>query len=266
MIRFWCSACTQAIEGSEDQGGTLIPCPRCGQTMCVPTLLPVERAPALGGYRQGSSARPGKRRLFSALFYPIWGISSPASMLLALCLFPLPWVQIQCSRPIGDSGTKVLAEQSGLQAAYGGYTENPLFQHAEFERQRKSVIEEFKGKERELPRSGWMILFPLLLVAGIIAGFRIRRQPLRSALLIACSALAGLVLFVQAYTGFPLERALPDRSAGSISLGEMIKIQTSSPTLFETHYTGWFWLTIVFVLGSLVASSAEWWMRTHRSS
>jgi hypothetical protein len=71
-----------------------------------------------------------------------------------------------------------------------------------------------------------MILFPLLLVAGIIAGFRVRGQSLRSALLIACSALAGLVLFVQAYTGFPLERALPDRSAGSVNLGETIKIQT----------------------------------------
>jgi hypothetical protein len=190
-------------------------------------------------------------------------MGSPAAMVLALCLFPLPWVQVQCSRPIADTGTKVLAEQSGFQAAYGGYSENPVFQNAEFERQRRSVLEELKGKDTGLRWSGWMILYPLLLVCGIVAGFRIWRHPLRSVVLIACSALACFVLFIQAYTGFPLERALPNRAAGSIRLGEIVEIETSSPTLFETHYTGWFWLTIVSVLGSLLVASAEsWTLRT----
>jgi hypothetical protein len=106
----------------------------------------------------------------------------------------------------------------------------------------------------------WTILYALLLVSGILAGILVRRNALRSALLIGCSISAGLALLLQARIGFPLERALPDTVVKRISLGETIGIEVSSGTLLETRYTGWFWLTVFAVLGSLAAACAESWI------
>jgi hypothetical protein len=181
-------------------------------------------------------------------------------LLLALLLFPLPWVQVQCTESIGNSRTKTLVEQSGLQMVYGGYSEKPLLRDAQFERQRRSVQERLSLKDSALPGSWWIILYAFLLVSGILAGILIRHNSLRSALLIGCSVSAGLVLLVQARIGFPLERALPDTFVKRVSLGETIGIELSSGTLLETHYTGWFWLTIFAVLGSLAAACTESWI------
>jgi hypothetical protein len=103
-------------------------------------------------------------------------------------------------------------------------------------------------------------------VSGILAGILVRSNARRSALLLGCSASAVLVLLVQARRGFPLERALPDTIVKRISLGETIGIEVSSGTLLETRYTGWFWLTVFAVLGSLAVAAAEFWiLRTNHS-
>src|SRR5262249_5362629 len=150
---------------------------------------------------------------------PLWRMASPAMMLLGLILFPLPWIQVRCTQPIGERGTKLLAVQSGLQAAYGGYSENPTLATPELERQRKSARENFQQMDN-LPRSGWMILFPFLLLAAVLAGLVVWGSPLRSALLIGLSAAAGFVLLIQASAGFPLERTLRSVSSSNVSLGD----------------------------------------------
>jgi hypothetical protein len=181
-------------------------------------------------------------------------------LFLALLLFPLPWVQVQCDRPIGNSGTRTLAEQSGLQAIYGGYTENPVLQTAPFEPQRKAAQEELLPKDGAVARSMWMALYALLLVSGMLAGILVWKNPLRSALLIGCSALAALVLFIQVRLGFPLEQAVPKTVATQVSLGQRIGMEIAAPTLLETRYTGWFWLSVVAVLGALGAAATEFWV------
>jgi hypothetical protein len=270
MIRFCCSGCNSGIEVPEDRGGDLIHCPRCGQRTRVPTLVPIEPVPdpgvaAVRPWVTGGNAQPGgvrlRRKWFrSVLGWAVYRFASPATLLVALLLFPLPWVQIQCDRPIGDSGTRTLVEQSGLQAIYGGYSENPLLRNAQFERQRKSAQEELLQKDGTVPRSPWLTLYPLLLVSGILAGLLVWSNPRRSMLLIGCSASAGLVLFLQAWIGFPLERALPRTVATQVGLGQRVGIEISAPTLLESRYTGWFWLTTVAVLGSLAAAGTEFWI------
>jgi hypothetical protein len=115
-------------------------------------------------------------------------------------------------------------------------------------------------------KSTWIILYPLLLLSGILAGLLIWSNPLRSALLVGCSASAGLVLFVQAYIGFPLERALPNTVAKRVSLGETLGLEISAGTFLQTRYTGWFWLTVVGVLGSLAAACTESWIIRNKLS
>jgi hypothetical protein len=153
----------------------------------------------------------------------------------------------------------MLVEQSGLQATYGGYTENPILQNVQFEQQRQSA--EVKSlKERPMDRSMWMVLYALLVAGGVLAGLLVWRTPLRSGLLIGCSASAGLVLLMQARSGFPLEHAFPSTVTKQVSIGPTIEMQVSSPTLLQTRYTVWFWLTVVAVCASLVASCAEFWI------
>src|SRR5436190_10915453 len=126
MIGFSCSSCGGDMEVPEDQGGYTIRCPRCGRSARVPTLLPIE--PAAGGGSAGArpaTAGGGSPRAAQGTS-PVRRFASPAMLLLAICLFPLPWVQVRCDRPIDDRGTRTLAEQSGLQAVYGGYSENPV--------------------------------------------------------------------------------------------------------------------------------------------
>src|SRR5262249_35020125 len=109
-------------------------------------------------------------------------------------------------------------------------------------------------------RSLWMALYALFLVSGLFAGCLVWNNRLRSALLLGCSALAALVLFIQARVGFPLEQALPKTVATQVSLGQRVGMEISTPTLLETRYTGWFWLSVVAVLGSLVAAGTEFWV------
>jgi hypothetical protein len=269
MIQFCCPGCNAGIEVSEDRGGNLVHCPRCGQAARVPTLVPIEPFPDVGmaavrpsaGHRQPGGVRFAMKRFLPVLAWPAGRFGSPAALLLALLFFPLPWVQIRCDRPIGDSGTRTLVEQSGLQAAYGSYSENPILQTAPFETQRKAAQERILAKDGAVARSLWMALYALFLVTGIFAGCLVWNHRLRSALLIGCSALAAVVLFIQVRVGFPLEQALPETVATQVSLGQRVGIEISAPTLLETRYTGWFWLSIVAVLGSLVAAGTESWVR-----
>src|SRR5436853_6802278 len=122
MIRFSCSGCSSGIEVLEDRGGNTIYCPRCGQPALVPTFLPIEPATNQGITavrppitRRNSPRRDvwlSTKRILSLPALPVCRFGSPATLLLALLLFPLPWVRVQCDRPIAHGGTRTLVEQS----------------------------------------------------------------------------------------------------------------------------------------------------------
>jgi hypothetical protein len=256
MIRFSCSRCGSAIEVPEEQGGITIHCSRCGNPTSVPTLVAVESG------RVHSRIAPGlawQSWLRGFPFVPWRRQGSPALLLLALVLFPLPWVQIQCDKPLGNSGSKTVAEQSGFQAAYGGYSENPVVLEARFEDERKAIQAKTLEKDGARLWSGWMVLYPILLLGGIAAGLLIRKVWLRSALLLCCTLGVGFVLLMQTRVGFPLEQAVPRAGPKQVSIGDMIKVETSSIPGFEIHYTGWFWLAATAVLGALVVACADAW-------
>lgn len=274
MIQFCCSGCSAALSVSEDRSGSMISCPHCGRRMRVPTFLPIEShsepersalpTVVTAGKFQPSGSRYGKKRFLSILTFPVYHFGSPAALLLALFLFPLPWVQVQCDKPIGTSGTKIVVEQSGLQTIYGGYSENAFLRDAGYARERKAAQDRLSREKNA--GSAWMVLYPLLLVMGTLAGLFVWSFPRRPLALVGCSTSACLVLFVQARLGFPVERALPHALAKRVHLGESVGIEITAPTSLETRYTGWFWLTVAAVLASLVGACAEAWLMRRKAA
>src|SRR5438477_7897200 len=162
------------LDVAEDRGGSTVHCPCCGRPLCVPTLLPAGTVP---GPAAGAPARAAGRKVLAlaARALPVWRFGSPAGLLLALALFFLPWVEVRCDRPFGDRGTKTLADQSGLQAAYGGYTEAPLAPTARSERDR--IEEQARALRGEVALSGspLMTVYPLALLGGCLLGLLVRR-------------------------------------------------------------------------------------------
>jgi hypothetical protein len=247
MIRFTCAQCLAQMEVPEDQGGRGIACPRCGHVQYVPTLLPVEAppvAPRLAG------ARPG---------YIPWRYGSPAGLLLALILFPLPWIDVRCDRPIDPSGNRSLVEQSGLQAAYGGYTETPTFRT---ERERRPA----QNAPADLPGAPLMVLYGLCLAGGLFCGIAVRRRPLRLAGQVGTSALALVLLYLQAHRGFPLELAVTSPPVREATAEVLLRGLLGQSGLVEVRYTAWFWLTVAAVAASLLAALAEGAREARKSS
>src|SRR5262249_31423782 len=105
-----------------------------------------------------------------------WRVASPSALLLALLVFPLPWVQIQCDRKppsprnffndVGLSGqpwdslsfwerdSVTLLEQSGLEAALGVCS--PTNDDAA------------KKANRDMRGSPWMAVYPVIVVLGVV--------------------------------------------------------------------------------------------------
>src|SRR5262245_6884893 len=111
MIRFACPECRRTLELPEDRGGATVGCPHCGRPVSVPTLLPVDgasgatagaSAPARGTPRSPPGTNPLARAAARAARAPrLWRSGSRASLLFALLLFFLPWVEVRCDAPPG---------------------------------------------------------------------------------------------------------------------------------------------------------------------
>jgi hypothetical protein len=209
-----------------------------------------------------ASARTLGRRAtaLTARTLPLRRFVSPASLLLALVLFPLPWIDVRCDRPLGERGSRTLVQQSGLQAAYGGYTEAPIPHTTQTDRERiEARVRAIRG-ELILSWSPLMVAYPLVLLGGIVLGVRARRHQSRTAALVACCVAAGLLLWVEASWGFPLERAVRSVDVKGRVPGADVFVALSTSGLVEVGYTKWFWLSAVAVGGALAAAGAEWWL------
>jgi hypothetical protein len=271
MIRFACPECRRTVEFPEDCGGGTVGCPSCGRPLCVPTLLPVDgglgspegasvSAPARGAQRSQPGTNPlGKAATLLARAPRLWRFGSRASLLLALLLFFLPWVEVRCDAPLGERRSQTLAVQSGLQAAYGGFTEMPLSHTSRGERDR--VEAQFRALKGELAVawSPLMAVYPLALLGGCLAGLLVRRDRLRPAALVG-GGLAASLLLIQASQGFPLERAARTLDAKGRLADADFRVALSTSGLLDVRYTPWFWLSAVALGTALAAACTELWL------
>jgi hypothetical protein len=149
---------------------------------------------------------------------------SPSCLLVALILFPLPWVEIQCTARkkvapttafLARSGvqdemaerlvpweqeTETMFTESGLQAALGAFTPHPKMNDREGIQQLAELV----------PPAPLMMLFPILLVVGIVSAvLPDEARDRRRKVILACILTALVLMVVQSLLGFPLEKALP---------------------------------------------------------
>ena len=260
MIRFACPECRWTLEVPEDQGGGTVRCPCCGRSLGVPTLVPVAgvaRPPA--GASVSASAIGAPRTPWGlARALPLTRFGSPASLFLALLLFPLPWIEVRCNGPVGGSEARTLAKQSGLQAAYGGYSEAPLSPAARSERDRIEARVHASQVEPTVSWSPLMAVYPFALLGGCWLGLRARRDWVRSAAVVGCSLAAALLFLLQASKGFPLEQAVRTVDTQGRVAGTDFRIALNTSGLVEVGYTPWFWLSAVALTGALAAPVADW--------
>ena len=119
----------------------------------------------------------------------LWRFASPTTLLFALILFPLPWVEIQCpsknSPPPGSLQAKLPAwlvgplyekhdpvlTQSGLQAVSGGW------QHSDPKwPETPEGVKVGHALSAAMSRAPLLASWPALLLGGIVAGWT---MPLR---------------------------------------------------------------------------------------
>jgi hypothetical protein len=193
---------------------------------------------------------------------------SPASLLLALMLFPLPWVSIECPHrsrqaPITTFLTRrgipdemadrlvpweqdagVLFTQSGLEAALGTCTAR------ESENETEAVKNDLAELRSQLRWSPLMALFPFVVTIGIIAGF----CPSGKRLLIL-STLTGLsLLSFQTLCGFSVVRAFGEscRRDAEARPGAA-KLDPAA----LTHHTAWLMLTFFALIAATLLSAVD---------
>jgi hypothetical protein len=196
-------------------------------------------------------------------------IAAPSYLLLALLMFPLPWVQIQCIKQAAPStppavdrikplemisrllprwDARTLLSQSGLQAACGTCWVNPeVNDPAEVERQWVAAMR----------ASFLMALWPAVMLGGVVAGLLLPTGRRRRWAVGGCAAAALLLVFAQVLAGFPVEDAwrkldpegYEKQAAGTADLKEGAICRT---------YTYWFLLAVLSTGWALVLTGLEW--------
>jgi hypothetical protein len=171
----------------------------------------------------------------------IWRFVSPSTLLFALILFPLPWIEIQCPGfldtdkttivkkrivdeiervpknkssspqlrdwlgkflPGSEPQKAVLIRQSGLQAACGGWSFGSEV-NTESSQTAKLSAEIGAG----MAPSWRMIGYGLVLSAGVAVGYWLRRSKRRCAVIGLCAVTALTLAVAERVAGFPLEDA-----------------------------------------------------------
>jgi hypothetical protein len=199
----------------------------------------------------------------------------PSGLLLALLMFPLPWVELQCEkdarkrppRPPTKAATPALPQgvwqwflahflpsnrewgtvlsQSGLQAARARYSGDARQISDRFEK-------DFNAK---LTWSPLMALLPVILCAGFLSGLLLRAKHGRRIVLTACT-LAALGLFVgQIAAGFPMEKTFLEMLQEDLKRNGPTQVAEVS----RIRYTFWLGLAVCGVLAAAFALASEWY-------
>lgn len=209
----------------------------------------------------------------------LWRFTSPTTLLFALILFPLPWVEIQCpsKKPPPAAGSvqaklpswvgdlffqphDAILTQSGLQAVFRGWSHSdPKF--PETPEQTKTA----RDVNEAMPRAAALILWPALLLAGIGAGSGMRPGRWRRIIVASCAGGALSIALVQRAMGFPLEHAYRSLAIEDALLKARETGVPPSPQAIDaevkavTRYTAWFWLAQYAIALTFSVLAAEWW-------
>jgi formylglycine-generating enzyme required for sulfatase activity len=184
-------------------------------------------------------------------------LAAPTKLAGAAILFCLPWTAIQCHYTL-DNGTKhrdVVITQSGLQAAYGGWTAStPL------EGYRHLRPPDPNQANQNEPRAPLMIVYGAAIVLGIVAGLLLRLGRFRRVVVGAAAMAAVGVLFLQARAGFPIA----DSIVAKANAAEVQRYDdqendslTRGPSVFVVHYTVWYYWSFALPLAALAIVVAE---------
>jgi hypothetical protein len=195
--------------------------------------------------------------------------ASPSWLLLALLMFPLPWVQVQCLKkmspglpPPGNranpleviygllprwDGVTLLA-QSGLQAVLGTCSANKeMDDPAKMEREAGAAMRP----------SRLMAAWPVLVLGGILAGVLLPVGRCRLLAVAGCAGAALLLLAAQVLIGFPLEAAMRKLFADELAKQAAGEAAANEGAIYLT-YTYWFFLAVLGTGGALVLTGLEW--------
>ena len=305
MIRFSCPTCHVVLAVPDDQAGRKGPGPKCGQRLLVPptalnkTVLgkPLVIPPAEKGAGDAFSFNepappqaPPQAQLIPPAGAPIpvatagwapaprprpsgfWRFLSPSFLVFAMILFPLPWVDIRCSPNGGLAGGKSIVTQSGLEAAYGGYTQNPEMAAAAASEPANDSNLSGTIYGATIYPSPLMCLYPVAALLGIGFALAVRAPAARRVLVGLCALGAFGLLAAQSVGGFPIVGSLlrgikqvADKEAASGNGKDAIRVAPLIAAGFDIAYTPWLWLSFVADLAAVAAVGAEWAARRGES-
>jgi hypothetical protein len=210
----------------------------------------------------------------TALTRALRRLGSPACLLLALLLFPLPWVEIRCSAtkptvgpgaagqgvpviytvlPHWDSVTQF--SQTGWQAAQGTCTIN---RDADIGTRPEEAAAEERKAIAAMQWSALMTAYPLVVFAGALAGLVLPIGRGRRWVVAACSAAALALVLAQVKVGFPLEHAMYTIYAKELS--EIAAKGNKADTVIHIQYTPWFLMAVLALFVVLGLTGLEWWL------
>jgi S1-C subfamily serine protease len=196
-----------------------------------------------------------------------WRFPAPSTLLLALVLFPLPWIEVACEKPANQGGgTAVIATQSGLQTIYGGMSSPLQDRFAGMGDGASGPGGTGPGTgppglaaadQKKIGMSPLTGLYPLLLVGGIALGIALPLGHRRLTLVAACCLAALAVLLLQSVLGFPIANEIQAENAKN-ALPKDINLK--APPEFAdpfTRYTLWYYLSWIALLGCAGCVAAE---------
>ncbi|MHC4401155.1 MAG: hypothetical protein ACYTG0_15880 [Planctomycetota bacterium] len=202
---------------------------------------------------------------------------SPGSLIFALLLSCLPWVNVQCQN-------ETMLTQSGIQAATGGYSEGDLIH------QMKMMGEEMGGGDseeetEEVRAAPLMILWFLFMLAGVGLGIAGVTRGVSFGIpgAAACGGVAALLLQIQVFCGFPVEDdvkesmkdnpaagaqqlpGMPGSGAGDMPVqppGAAEFQNIAQEAMIKVRYTAWLWIAWLATLIPPILCGAEWKLKT----
>lgn len=231
-----------------------------------------------------------------------WRFASPTTLLFALLLFPLPWIEIQCPGFMSgknDMQFKPVAVTPAPAQPAPAPSTAPDWEVPEwlggivwfFIGPRRAVlvsqsglqaacgwwsyggeIDETKPQAARLRNaidagmygSRWLAVYFWVLLAGIVAGLALRPGRRRMLVLGTIAAGAMLLAFIPLVIGFPLEQAYCE-----VPWNAVVEDPSALPRLApdvlrqDIGYTAWFWMAQIAVGVVLLLQPAEWWF-VHR--
>jgi hypothetical protein len=155
----------------------------------------------------------------------------PATFVLALIFFCLPWIEIRCNDP--QHGL-IVTRQSGLQMIYGGTTTTVNGQPLS-EAEKQNAAREAGQREKPVPL---IILYAACLIMALLGSLVISNVAKRWLFTTISCGVACAALILQIALAFPLVKDIP-----------------RAETLWS--YTAWFWGSLGMTILSFLVSFGE---------